>query len=355
MPPWSTRLRLLLYGDAVYLPIEEAVQGMNISEQFLDNSFLVEWGVMLYLQCHLVFHCMNEKFWVYRKQPWTSAVFRKGLGLLNHYFTASGETGISGIALRTIWEVEADSDYAARGFDASETSRHVHPFGGVGLIAIRSLGGKGEIRLHSGKILEMGSEHLLITEWEHLRYYKTAGSHWNFWWFEFTMMGPPELPMHQLIEVPHLEGDDEIFQEACLALRQPGRGKLRLASVSFSLLLHRWLAHYEGGSQNTPQGRAIEGVIAQMHDKITEPWTVKDMARAAHMGERYFRKTFHDYTGQSPKQFYDELRMVTAMEYLRYGVGSVSEVAYRVGFSCPFHFSRTFKKRFGIAPSSIRR
>ncbi|CUK14615.1 L-rhamnose operon regulatory protein RhaS [Ruegeria denitrificans] len=33
--------------------------------------------------------------------------------------------------------------------------------------------------------------------------------------------------------------------------------------------------------------------------------------------------------------------------------GRVSEVAYRTGFSDPFHFSKAFRKKFGIAPSDV--
>jgi AraC-like DNA-binding protein len=33
---------------------------------------------------------------------------------------------------------------------------------------------------------------------------------------------------------------------------------------------------------------------------------------------------------------------------------SVSTIAYRTGFSHPAHFSRAFRRRFGVSPSEIR-
>ncbi|MNR67817.1 DNA-binding transcriptional activator FeaR [compost metagenome] len=38
----------------------------------------------------------------------------------------------------------------------------------------------------------------------------------------------------------------------------------------------------------------------------------------------------------------------------RYSALSVSEIAYRAGFNNASHFSRSFKQRYGAAPSSYR-
>jgi len=47
------------------------------------------------------------------------------------------------------------------------------------------------------------------------------------------------------------------------------------------------------------------------------------------------------------------LRMNRAAEKLRSPGVLVSEVADDLGFSDPFHFSRTFKRVFGVSPSSF--
>lgn len=49
-----------------------------------------------------------------------------------------------------------------------------------------------------------------------------------------------------------------------------------------------------------------------------------------------------------------ELRMRRAEELLREGILNVSEIAYRLDFSDPFHFSKAFKKRTGISPSEYK-
>ncbi len=57
--------------------------------------------------------------------------------------------------------------------------------------------------------------------------------------------------------------------------------------------------------------------------------------------------------GLSPQAFLNDYRLNKAMEMLKVHEMNISEVAYRVGFSTLTGFSRSFKNKFGIPPSSI--
>ncbi len=58
-------------------------------------------------------------------------------------------------------------------------------------------------------------------------------------------------------------------------------------------------------------------------------------------------------TGQSPQAYLTTYRLNKAMELLKEHELNIGEVAYKVGFSTHTGFSRAFKKKFGIAPSSV--
>ncbi len=45
------------------------------------------------------------------------------------------------------------------------------------------------------------------------------------------------------------------------------------------------------------------------------------------------------------------MRLERAGQLLRAGAGTVSEVAYGVGFKSLSHFSRRFREHYGVAPS----
>ena len=57
--------------------------------------------------------------------------------------------------------------------------------------------------------------------------------------------------------------------------------------------------------------------------------------------------------GQSPQTFLTNYRLNRAMELLKTRDYNISEVAYKVGFSTLTGFSRSFKNKFGVPPSSV--
>ena len=67
----------------------------------------------------------------------------------------------------------------------------------------------------------------------------------------------------------------------------------------------------------------------------------------------YFRRVFKEVTGQSPVQYFNQLRIEYAKRQFQqfHSVFTVKEVAAFSGFKDPYHFSKVFKKHEGISPS----
>lgn len=60
-------------------------------------------------------------------------------------------------------------------------------------------------------------------------------------------------------------------------------------------------------------------------------------------------------TGETPNVFFKTYKLNRAAEMIKKGENTVSEIAYMTGFSSPSHFSTSFKKQFGVAPSEYGR
>ena len=58
-------------------------------------------------------------------------------------------------------------------------------------------------------------------------------------------------------------------------------------------------------------------------------------------------------TGRSPSQYLRLVRLSKAKTMIEEQRGTVSEIAYSVGFSSPAYFSRCFKTEFGYPPSDL--
>ena len=80
--------------------------------------------------------------------------------------------------------------------------------------------------------------------------------------------------------------------------------------------------------------------------------TVSALAELCSMSEVYFRKIFLHMFGISPKEYLIRKRMEYAKQLIELGELEISKIAEMCGYSEPCHFSREFKKRFGISPNN---
>ena len=79
--------------------------------------------------------------------------------------------------------------------------------------------------------------------------------------------------------------------------------------------------------------------------------TVDRLAAYVGMGRTSMYNKIKGLTGKSPVELIQEFRLEKATYYLKSGQYSVSETSYKVGFSDPGYFSRSFKKHFGLSPA----
>ena len=83
--------------------------------------------------------------------------------------------------------------------------------------------------------------------------------------------------------------------------------------------------------------------------------TVNDAARACFVDQAYLARLFQRFAEESPLQLINRLKMNKAAELLGNRDMLVKEVAAAVGFIDPYHFSRVFKRVYGIPPETFSR
>ena len=87
----------------------------------------------------------------------------------------------------------------------------------------------------------------------------------------------------------------------------------------------------------------------QLHFRTLQ--SVSELADRTHLDRAYISRLFFRFTGESPHGMLTRLKMSEAAAQLFSGGHTVKEVAAEVGFSDPYHFSRVFKKHYGVAPA----
>ncbi len=83
-----------------------------------------------------------------------------------------------------------------------------------------------------------------------------------------------------------------------------------------------------------------------------EMLTLDELAELHAMNPKQFSYYFHKYTGFRPIDYVIHYRMERARELLQTGDFPIRDIAASVGYTNPLYFSRLFKKKLGITPSS---
>jgi AraC-like DNA-binding protein len=119
------------------------------------------------------------------------------------------------------------------------------------------------------------------------------------------------------------------------------------------LLLGRSLAHENlDGSR---QHEALRRVREEVHERLADPWTVKQMAALAELGESRFAVLYRQCFGMSPIEDLIQARLRHAQWLLTNRHTTVADAAEKSGFRNVPYFSRLFSRRVGSSPSEYHR
>jgi CheY-like chemotaxis protein len=85
---------------------------------------------------------------------------------------------------------------------------------------------------------------------------------------------------------------------------------------------------------------------------LTDPaFGPESLADAAGLSYHQLYRALRDELAITPSRFIRSVRVECAAELLRQGAGSVTEIAYSVGFESLSYFGQAFRERFGTTPS----
>ena len=104
----------------------------------------------------------------------------------------------------------------------------------------------------------------------------------------------------------------------------------------------------ESAAQDTYQRcrRLIEGRFLTLQ-------TLGDIAASCHTDEAYLCRLFKRYGSESPYHVLVRLKMRYAADLLNGSPTLIKQVAKTMGFADPYHFSRVFKKIYGVSPQAF--
>ncbi|MCP4153385.1 MAG: response regulator, partial [bacterium] len=99
------------------------------------------------------------------------------------------------------------------------------------------------------------------------------------------------------------------------------------------------------------------GELRQVIKKhIADPeFNVEGLSKTLYMSSSTLYRKIQALSGETPSEFIRSCRLKRAVQLLERGTGTVTEVAFEVGFTSRAYFTRCFKERFHRLPSETRK
>jgi AraC-like DNA-binding protein len=142
-----------------------------------------------------------------------------------------------------------------------------------------------------------------------------------------------------------------------------GLGQVPRMAARWRDLVISGLAISIGGSDRADPAvphrpRPVKRALDAMHAEPWQPFTVVDLARVAGVSVRVLQESFRQYVGMSPLAYLRRLRLDGAHTELSRADPwdlSVTDVAYRWGFTHLGRFAGAYRSRYGESPSQTLR
>ncbi|MGR5348255.1 helix-turn-helix domain-containing protein [Vibrio mediterranei] len=163
----------------------------------------------------------------------------------------------------------------------------------------------------------------------------------------------------------HYLDEELVFGRVCLSDANPMKSlanidaKLRLLDsedIRQSINSHS----HDGGETYTPfqQNSDLETVshmLSYIDNHFTSQIREQDVAAHCHLSVSYFSRLFHRKVGQNFRDYVCNKRVDLAKKMLKENAKQqISYIAFNSGFNDLSYFSRMFKKKTGMSPSTYR-
>lgn len=172
-------------------------------------------------------------------------------------------------------------------------------------------------------------------------YYEASQKHpWHYIWIGFTTDTDMSLFSQPII---NCKNAGETFQ-AMLDCHEMKNGR----SAYLSGCLWKLVSQLMESSKHSPS--YVDEALHCIHSEYATGITVHELAERLNLNRSYFFSIFKKHVGVSPSEYLINLRLEKAEELIRVFGETPSIAAASVGYDDLYHFSKTFKEHYGLAP-----
>jgi len=137
--------------------------------------------------------------------------------------------------------------------------------------------------------------------------------------------------------------------------------KLFLLSKSIELLVlqadawHQAFQFRERQQYKRDDVERIHYAREYLINNMETPPSLSELSRIVGINEFKLKKKFKEEFNTTVFGYLADYRLGMARSFLEAGNKAVGDIAYELGYSSPQHFSAAFRKKFGVAPSELKK
>lgn len=125
-------------------------------------------------------------------------------------------------------------------------------------------------------------------------------------------------------------------------------------------LFGKLYTEHSSAIQNEPgrtehQRTTMTLLLRWMEENYQKHVTLSQLAAVAGVNERYLCRLFREFTGTTPMDYLNRIRVDRACVEMTVGHRNVTEAALETGFNDPGYFSKVFRKYRSVSPLAFRK
>ena len=232
----------------------------------------------------------------------------------------------------------AGQEYCAPRKGFGPAFKHNHSFHYV-------VSGKGTFCVDGKAYTVSAGQCFYIREGQLVEYYADETDPWHYIWIGFLGTAAQRF---QALPSPVFPYGRDTFLHLISRIEQTPSTKAEVAiSALFAVLGELFSAEVRRNDY-------VEAVCHYVDFHYQKDIRVEEIARAVGLNRHYLTSLFHKHKHMSVVEYLVQTRLTQAYALLMQGYG-VAETAGMVGYRDMFHFSKMFKKRYGVSPSQIKK
>ncbi|MBB3285386.1 MULTISPECIES: AraC family transcriptional regulator [unclassified Rhizobium] len=186
-------------------------------------------------------------------------------------------------------------------------------------------------------------------------------SHWSYLWLGFaghgldTLFDSLGVIANPVFAISNPRDPQALFEGI---LRNVETGSFLSDSHCFALLTQLISLLVSARAEHGELSGAVQRlqrVMELVRADLSRPWSVDELAIAAHLSQAQLFRRFRQRMGTTPVDWLRHERVNAAKRLLVVTDEQIGRIAAQCGYPDPFHFARDFKKLVGVTPSEFRR